>query len=66
VSASLLLIPLFLTSLRRAENLAVAMEARGYGTGQEGRSSMVELRFRATDGVALGVVMTLVLGIVLL
>ncbi|MFP4394227.1 MAG: energy-coupling factor transporter transmembrane component T family protein [Anaerolineales bacterium] len=63
-----LLIPLFLTSLRRAENLAVAMEARGYGTshGEAGRSSMIELRFHAADGVALGLVLALVLGIVLL
>ena len=61
-----LLIPLFLTSLRRAENLAVAMEARGYrGGGQEARSSMVELRFRAADGVAFGVALALSSGIVL-
>ena len=68
-----LLIPLFLTSLRRAENLAVAMEARGYGTCQgeagrrgAGRSSMVELRFRPADGVALGVALALGVGIMLL
>ena len=47
-----MLVPLFLTSLQRAENLALAMEARGY-QGGEGRTSMIELRFRGVDVVAL-------------
>jgi energy-coupling factor transport system permease protein len=47
-----LIVPLFLTALRRAERLAEAMEARGYHGGQ-GRTSMVTLRWRAADSVAL-------------
>ncbi|HOT90231.1 MAG TPA: energy-coupling factor transporter transmembrane component T [Anaerolineae bacterium] len=47
-----LLIPLFLTGLQRAENLALAMEARGY-RGGKGRTSMMVLHFRRADGVAL-------------
>jgi energy-coupling factor transport system permease protein len=45
-----LLVPLFLTSLRRAENLALAMEARSY-TGGQGRTSMTTLHFRLFDGL---------------
>jgi energy-coupling factor transport system permease protein len=46
-----LLVPLFLISLRKAENLALAMDARGY-TG-ENRSSMFESRFRPMDALAI-------------
>jgi energy-coupling factor transport system permease protein len=51
-----LLVPLFLTALHRAENLALAMEARGYSTVTDpktARTSMVTLRFHWKDGVAL-------------
>ncbi len=47
-----ILIPLFLVSLQRAENLALAMEARGYRS-QGRRSSIITLRFRLADGLAL-------------
>lgn len=47
-----LLIPLFVIALRRAEELAVAMEARGY-VGGRGRSHFVRLRMRPTDWLAL-------------
>ncbi|HMD88119.1 MAG TPA: energy-coupling factor transporter transmembrane component T [Anaerolineaceae bacterium] len=47
-----LIVPLFLTSLRRAENLALAMEARGYGS-QTRRTSMVVMRMQVKDGLAL-------------
>jgi len=47
-----LIVPLFLTSLRRAENLALAMEARGYGS-QTRRTSMVVMSLRLSDGFAL-------------
>ena len=47
-----ILIPLFLTSLQRAENLAVAMDARGY-RGHSTRTSLVTLRFRWADVAAL-------------
>jgi energy-coupling factor transport system permease protein len=46
-----LILPLFLTSLRRAENMALAMDARGYGT-QLQRSSIVNYRFGWKDAVA--------------
>ncbi len=47
-----LLVPLFLTGLQRAENLALAMQARGY-QGGKGRTSMTPLRFRPADAAAL-------------
>lgn len=43
-----MIVPLFLTSLRRAENLALAMDARGYG-GPSERTSMNELHMRGKD-----------------
>ena len=46
------LIPLFVIVFKRAENLAVAMEARGYAGG-EGRTRMRPLRWRRSDGAAL-------------
>lgn len=50
-----LLIPLFLNGLRRAEVLAMAMEARCYGGGRRGwrRSKRRELRFERFDILAL-------------
>jgi energy-coupling factor transport system permease protein len=53
-----LIVPLFLTSLRRAENLALAMDARGYG-GPAERTSMTELRFNGRDWLALAAVVLL-------
>ncbi len=47
-----ILVPLFLVSLQRAENLALAMEARGY-RGQSVRSSLIVLRFERRDAFAL-------------
>ncbi len=58
-----LLVPLFLTGLQRAENLALAMEARGY-RGGKGRTSMTVLHFERKDGVALGLVIILAVLIV--
>ena len=46
------LIPLFVIVFKRAENLAVAMEARGYAGG-EGRTRMRPLMWRRSDGAAL-------------
>ncbi len=54
-----LMIPLFVTSLRRAETLALAMDARAYGSGPR-RTSMIVLRFQRPDIVALLVVAGLV------
>jgi energy-coupling factor transport system permease protein len=46
-----LLVPLFLSAFRRADRLAVAMEARCY-RGEEGRTSYARAGFRGTDVVA--------------
>ena len=60
-----LLVPLFISAFRRADELAVAMECRCYHGG-EGRTRMRVLRFRSFDfiGLAIGaalVVLVLVL-----
>lgn len=59
-----LLVPLFLSTLRRADDLAVAMEARGYAGG-EGRTRMKELLLTWKDLLAIaltgGVFLLLVL-----
>jgi len=47
-----LIIPLFLTSLRRAETLALAMDARAYGDSLH-RTSLTEMHFRWQDALAL-------------
>lgn len=47
-----ILVPLFVSAFRRADELAVAMEARCY-RGGEGRTRMRELRFSRADAVAL-------------
>ncbi len=50
-----LLVPLFLSALRRAEDLTLAMEARGY-TGGRGRTSFIEFHALPRDYLALGLV----------
>lgn len=52
-----LLVPLFVNAFRRADDLAIAMEARGY-RGGEGRTKFKELRFQAIDGAALVLIIT--------
>jgi energy-coupling factor transport system permease protein len=54
-----LIVPLFVISLRRAVNMALAMDARGYGS-LPGRTSMVTLRYRAADGAAFAAALLLV------
>lgn len=46
-----LLVPLFVSAFQRAEELAMAMEARGY-QGGEGRSKLRELKYGAQDLIA--------------
>ena len=46
-----ILVPLFVSSFRRAEDLALAMEARCYHGG-EGRTKMYPLHYRFADYVA--------------
>lgn len=45
------LVPLFISAFRRADELATAMEARCYH-GDEGRTRMKELKYHAADHVA--------------
>ena len=45
------IVPLFLSSFRKAGDLAYAMDARCY-RGGEGRTSLRELRFHRSDGIA--------------
>lgn len=60
-----LLIPLFIGAFKRAEDLATAMEVRGYAGG-EGRTKLRELQFTYLDGVAaVGYVIVLILFIYL-
>lgn len=58
-------IPLFVSSFNRAEELADAMEARGY-QGGEGRTRFRILRWHLGDLVAAGVMILLTAGLVLL
>ncbi|MDP2871941.1 MAG: energy-coupling factor transporter transmembrane component T [Bacillota bacterium] len=58
-----LLVPLFVSSFRRADELATAMEARCY-RGGEGRTRLRELRYSVLDAAA-GVVLAAVCGSVL-
>jgi energy-coupling factor transport system permease protein len=59
-----ILVPLFLISLTRAENLALAMEARGY-RGQAGRTSLVTFHFQRRDALALLIVVSLTFAILI-
>ena len=59
------LVPLTVGAFRRADELAEAMESRGY-RGGEGRTRYRELRFRARDAVALAsTVLVLLVGVLL-
>ncbi len=51
-----LFVPLFISALRRAEELATAMEARGYAGGRE-RTRLVILRMRYIDWLVLLIVL---------
>lgn len=60
-----LLVPLFISAFRRAEELAIAMEARCY-RGGEGRTRMHELSFTGKDYVSLILVILLAVGLAVL
>lgn len=49
-----LLVPLFVSAFRRADDLSVAMEARGYRVG-EPRTRLKELRFGLRDAAAVAI-----------
>jgi energy-coupling factor transport system permease protein len=53
-----LLVPLFVSTLRRSETLILAMESRGY-VGGAGRSHLVQLRASAADLVAVAATLLL-------
>lgn len=50
-----ILIPLFISAFRRADELAIAMEARCY-RGGEGRTRMHELVYKTGDFIALAII----------
>ncbi len=58
-----ILIPLFISVFRRADELAEAMESRGY-RGGTGRTRMRELRMRTWDWVGLVIVAALLTGMI--
>ncbi len=57
-----LLVPLFVSAFRRAEELAVAMESRCYHGG-EGRTRLRQLAYARRDFMAMGVLVLLIAGI---
>lgn len=59
-----LLVPLFISSFRRADELAMAMEARCY-RGGAGRTRMKILKFNSRDFVAFGVFSLLFVSIII-
>ena len=60
-----LLVPLFVGAFRRAEELALAMEARCYHGG-EGRTRMRQLRYGSRDAIAAGLMVALLAVILVL
>jgi energy-coupling factor transport system permease protein len=60
-----LVLPLFVSAFRRADELAYAMDSRCY-TGGEGRTTFKELRFQASDIVVLFCVTLVCVGAVLI
>ena len=60
-----ILVPLFLSAFRRANDLAMAMEARCY-RGGEGRTKMKPLHYQKKDYVAYIVVIVYVIAVVLI
>ena len=60
-----ILVPLFISSFRRADELAVAMECRCYHGG-EGRSRMKQLHYAGRDYAALVAGIVLLIGIIVL
>ena len=60
-----ILIPLFVSSFNRADDLATAMEARGY-QGGEGRSKYRVLKWQTRDTLAFVAMAVLTIGLVIL
>ncbi len=60
-----LLVPLFISAFRRADELAVAMECRCYHGGK-GRTRLRQLTYRALDWVTLSLALAMCVGIFIL
>ena len=60
-----IIVPLFVSSIRRAYELADAMDCRCY-TGGSGRTRMKQMKLHASDFVALFIIVLFIAGIVLL
>ena len=60
-----ILVPLFISAFRRADELATAMECRCYHGG-EGRTALRVLRYKATDYAVLAGFVVLTAGIIVL
>jgi energy-coupling factor transport system permease protein len=60
-----ILVPLFISAFRRADELAVAMESRCYHGG-EGRTRMKQLKLKRQDAVALCSAAVVLAGVILL
>ena len=60
-----ILVPLFVSAFRRANDLANAMEARCYH-GSEGRTKMKPLKYTKNDRIAYGVLAVYLAGIIAL
>ena len=60
-----LLVPLFVSAFRRANDLALAMEARCYNGG-EGRTKMIPLTYAKRDGIAYLIILTYLAAVVLI
>ena len=60
-----ILVPLFVSSFRRADELAVAMESRCYHGG-EGRTRMKQLKYETRDYVALLLFVSFLAGMIIL
>ena len=59
-----LLIPMFVISIKRAEDLADAMEARGYIPGEK-RTKLVEMKFKFVDYLSMFIVIILFILLIL-
>ena len=60
-----ILVPLFISAFRRADELATAMECRCYHGG-EGRTALRVLRYKAADWLVLAAFLALTAGIIVL
>ena len=60
-----ILVPLFISAFRRADELATAMECRCYHGG-EGRTALHVLRYQAADYLVLLAFLVLAVGIIVL